>query len=45
MEKIELTMEEAQKLLNYLASKPLSESYNLFNMIASKINEEVKIEE
>lgn len=34
--KIELTKDEAQQVLNYLGTRPLSEVYNLFNMVAEK---------
>ena len=34
---IELTEQEIKQLINYLASKPLSESYSLFNMLINKV--------
>lgn len=44
---IELTQEEVKLLLDYLGSKPLVESYQLFNIIGTKVrtlkeNNEVK---
>lgn len=34
---IKLTEIETKQLLDYLSSRPLAESYQLFNMIAAKI--------
>jgi len=34
---IELTEQEIKQLINYLASKPLNESYSLFNMLINKV--------
>ena len=39
MENIELTEQEAKEILNYLAEKPLKESYDLFNKILNKLND------
>jgi hypothetical protein len=36
-EQVTLTYEEANALVEYLATRPLKETYNLFNMLVPKV--------